>query len=248
MNQDLKINSSTVTPIEYKGQRVITFKMIDQVHVRPQGTALRNFTANKDRLVQDKHYFKLNYQEVVKLYEIVLVTESPSRNGLILLTERGYLMLAKSLTDDLAWNVQDQLVDSYFIKLESKSQVPDNFLEAMQLATKTLEQNEVLKLERDTAIKTKAEISDRKTATALNTASQAVKRVNKLEVQLDQSKQYATIKKMQIQTGKTYKWQLLKKAGTELGIKPKRVDDVNYGSVNAYHKDVWMKAYNIKID
>lgn len=36
-------------------------------------------------------------------------------NGLILVTQSGYFMLAKSLNDDLAWEVQRQLVD-YFTK------------------------------------------------------------------------------------------------------------------------------------
>lgn len=35
-------------------------------------------------------------------------------NGLVLLTESGYLMLVKSFTDDLAWDVQRKLVKSYF--------------------------------------------------------------------------------------------------------------------------------------
>lgn len=35
-------------------------------------------------------------------------------NGLVLMTEQGYLMLVKSFTDDLAWEVQRQLVNTYF--------------------------------------------------------------------------------------------------------------------------------------
>lgn len=36
------------------------------------------------------------------------------QNDVTLLTESGYLMLVKSFTDELAWNVQRQLVKSYF--------------------------------------------------------------------------------------------------------------------------------------
>ena len=39
--------------------------------------------------------------------------EVPNR-GLTLITESGYLMLVKSFTDDLAWDVQRQLVNLYF--------------------------------------------------------------------------------------------------------------------------------------
>ncbi len=242
MSQDLKINSSTVTPIEYKGQRVVTFKMIEEIHQLKDGNVNRNFTRNKERFIEGKHYFTLSYQEVIKLGQKVNV----SRNGLTILTERGYLLITKSLTDDKAWDVQEQLVDSYFIKLESK--LPTTHIEAVESYLVQLKQNEVLKIELDTAIKTKAHISDKKTATAMSTAAVATKENNKLKIELDQSLQYATVKKMQIKTGKTYKWQLLKKAGTELGIKPKKVPDINYDKVNAYHKTVWMKAYNLKID
>mgnify|MGYP001623778949 FL=1 len=36
------------------------------------------------------------------------------QNEITLISESGYLMLVKSFTDDLAWTVQRQLVDSYF--------------------------------------------------------------------------------------------------------------------------------------
>lgn len=35
-------------------------------------------------------------------------------NGIALMTEQGYLMLVKPFSDDLAWEVQRQLVNSYF--------------------------------------------------------------------------------------------------------------------------------------
>lgn len=37
-----------------------------------------------------------------------------ARNDITLITETGYLMLVKSFTDDLAWTVQRQLVNTYF--------------------------------------------------------------------------------------------------------------------------------------
>lgn len=40
--------------------------------------------------------------------------EDINNRGTTYLTESGYLLLVKSFTDDLAWNVQRQLVNSYF--------------------------------------------------------------------------------------------------------------------------------------
>ncbi|HEY8355727.1 MAG TPA: hypothetical protein VIK69_12025, partial [Methylophilaceae bacterium] len=61
------------------------------------------------------------------------------------------------------------------------------------------------------AIRTKAEIGNRREATAMNTASQAVKKVKRLEIELDRSKEYCTIKRASmIFHGIKFDWRLLK--------------------------------------
>lgn len=98
------------------------------------------------------------------------------------------------------------------------------------------------------AEKTKAEIGSRREATAMNTASHAIKKVARLEVQLDRSAQYATIKRMQmIYHGVKFDWRILKNASIEMDIPAIDVFDQNYGTVKAYHKDVWQEAYAIQI-
>ncbi|EEX0080363.1 ORF6N domain-containing protein, partial [Salmonella enterica] len=44
-------------------------------------------------------------------------------NGIIFLTESGYLMLVKSFTDDLAWKVQRELVNNYFRTREPLTEI-----------------------------------------------------------------------------------------------------------------------------
>jgi len=98
------------------------------------------------------------------------------------------------------------------------------------------------------AIETKAEIGTRREATAMNTASQAVKKANKLEIELDQSKEYCTVKRMQmLKHGQKFKWGLLKSTGIEMGINSIDVFDANYGTVKAYHVEVWKEAYAIDL-
>ena len=113
-NEVVKVNNQEITVKKHNGQRVITFKDIDLVHERSEGTARRNFNTNKQHLIEGEDYFVRNSYEAKKEYGIT------APNGLVLLTESGYLMLVKSFTDDLAWKVQRQLVKTYFSWKEDK--------------------------------------------------------------------------------------------------------------------------------
>lgn len=104
---EITINSTPLSVKEYEGKRVITFKDIDTVHGRPDGTARRTFNSNKEHFLEGEDYFVRNSSEATE-YGVI------APNGLKLITESGYLMLVKSFTDDLAWKVQRELVNSYF--------------------------------------------------------------------------------------------------------------------------------------
>ena len=98
------------------------------------------------------------------------------------------------------------------------------------------------------AIATKAEIGSRREATAMNTASQAVKQVNKLEAALDKSKEYATIKRMSMcYHGQKFDWRLLRDVSADIGKPPIDVFDANYGTVKAYHCEAWAQAYAVEV-
>lgn len=51
MRSIVHIGNSDISVKEYNGQRVVTFKDIDMVHGRPEGTASRNFRTNKERFI-----------------------------------------------------------------------------------------------------------------------------------------------------------------------------------------------------
>ncbi|MDU4320882.1 MAG: ORF6C domain-containing protein [Clostridium sp.] len=110
-NQIVKINNTDLSVKEFNEQRVVTFKDIDMLHERVEGTAKRNFNEHKKHLIKDVDYFEVKQSDFQK-YEIRTL-EIPNR-GLTLITESGYLMLVKSLQDDLAWKVQRELVNNYF--------------------------------------------------------------------------------------------------------------------------------------
>lgn len=108
MQELIKIGSQEISIKEFQGKRVVTFKDVDVVHERPEGTARRNFNTNKKYLIEGEDYFVRNSYEAKDEFG------ATAPNGLVLLTEQGYLMLVKSFTDDLAWQVQRELVNTYF--------------------------------------------------------------------------------------------------------------------------------------
>lgn len=67
------------------------------VHDRPDGTARKRFSDNRKRFIEGEDYFVRKTDEAKKEFGFT------APNGLVLITESGYLMLAKSFTDDLAW-------------------------------------------------------------------------------------------------------------------------------------------------
>ena len=98
---------------EYNGERVVTFKDIDAVHGNKSGTAKRNFTRNKKHFIENED-FVIATRDLLKGDNLSLLNIDVPTRGITLLTESGYLLIAKSFTDDLSWNVQRQLVNAYF--------------------------------------------------------------------------------------------------------------------------------------
>lgn len=68
----------------------------------------------------------------------------------------------------------------------------------------------------------------------------------RLQQELDQSKDWYSIKRVAALNGvswKTFDWRRLKDTGAQMGYRVKKIFDANYGEVNTYHKKVWEKAY-----
>src|SRR5699024_1529622 len=138
MTNLIKINNKDLAIKELEGERVVTFKDIDNLHERPEGTARRNFNVNKDKLIEKVDYFNIS----LKNENRTLGIDIPNR-GVIVLTESGYLMIVKSLTDDLAWKVQRQLVDSYFRGKELVNDLNNLSPQLQTLINMELRQNEL---------------------------------------------------------------------------------------------------------
>lgn len=118
MNAVMTVENTEMQIREYNGQRVVTFKDIDMVHQRPKGTAKRNFTTNKKHFIKDEDYFEISREDVGTKFVSTYGFSEKAPSG-ILITETGYLMLVKSFRDDLSWDVQRKLVNSYFRQRET---------------------------------------------------------------------------------------------------------------------------------
>ncbi|MEX0447196.1 ORF6N domain-containing protein [Xenorhabdus sp. SGI246] len=112
MNELITINKTQMPVVEYQGQRVVTFSMIDHVHARPEGTAGRNFREHKPRFIEGIDYYELGSDEIRRNLPSGVFSDFTPKG--VVITESGYLMLVKSFTDDLAWQVQRELVNNYF--------------------------------------------------------------------------------------------------------------------------------------
>ena len=120
MNELISINGNNVAVMEYQKKRVVTFAMVDDLHQRAEGTSARNFRENKKRFEEDKDFYSLKGDELKKFVATNFVGSKINRE-IVLLTERGYLKIVKSMKDDLSWKIQDMLVDNYFKVQEIKT-------------------------------------------------------------------------------------------------------------------------------
>jgi hypothetical protein len=118
MNAVMTVENTEMQIREYNGQRVVTFKDIDIVHRRKNGTARKNFTNNKKHFIKDEDYFEISREDVGENFSPTYGFSEKAPSG-ILITETGYLMLVKSFRDDFSWDVQRKLVNSYFRQRET---------------------------------------------------------------------------------------------------------------------------------
>lgn len=112
MNEHMIIQNKAVEIKEWGGQRVVTFKDIDTIHARSEGTSRRNFNTNRKYFIEGTDYFKICADEI-RSHKIMELSPK-AQEDVTLLTESGYLMIVKSFHDDLAWDVQRALVNNYF--------------------------------------------------------------------------------------------------------------------------------------
>lgn len=139
MTELVNVEGTELAVREWNGQRVVTFRDIDNAHGVKPGSAKRNFIRNKKHFIENEDYFIATRDSIKSINLTPLNVDIPTR-GITLITEMGYLMLAKSFTDDKSWNVQRTLVNAYFM-LKNQQPTPT--------ATTEIEEKPTLEFETD---------------------------------------------------------------------------------------------------
>lgn len=126
MAELVKIENTEMTIKEYNGMRVVTLDDICSVHKCERNRLSRHFERKRKHFIENEDYYTITRKE---LNDMVSPNSKIAGNPNIkthLFTESGYLMVIKCLDDDLAWEVQRQLVNSYFkVKQEQNNNIED---------------------------------------------------------------------------------------------------------------------------
>lgn len=177
---------------------------------------------------------------------------------------RGYTTmfhLTRELTDVLLTGYSIPLrrkVIARWHELEARvSAAPDlttdegRLLMIQDLAAKQLillSDNKRISAERDHAIATKAQISDRKTATAMATAAAKAREVNRLKHELGYSQRHATILQVEKKLKRDFDFHPLRRWCNQNHVKPDTVPDKRYpDGVKAWPAAAWQDCYGVDL-
>lgn len=135
--------------VEVEGIRVLTTKQIAKEYGTNESAIRTNFSRNRTKFVEGKHYIALTGDELRKFKDDITRCNAVKGNDitqcnavgirtnlLYLWTEKGALLHAKSLNTDKAWQVYDYLVDFYFRAKEKEPEIPSK-KEVVPTQTKT---------------------------------------------------------------------------------------------------------------
>lgn len=146
INTIAAINNQAVAVIQYKGLPVVTSEMLADFYGTDTDNIKQNSSRNADKFIDGKHFFKLEGLELRDFKDMVTNGHYVPKNTarLTLWTERGAMRHAKLLETDRAWEVFEQLEDSYFRCKQSALATPQDLPTALRLAADLAEQKAVV--------------------------------------------------------------------------------------------------------
>ena len=133
-----------LTVLEHNSIRVMTTEQLAEAYGCAPKHIQQNFNNNRVRFIAGKHFFVLEGQDLQTFrlqVENIELQISPKTRHLYLWTERGAARHSKMLGTERAWDVFEQLEDSYF--KVAKNMTPEEFL--LYSAQRMVEQAKAIK-------------------------------------------------------------------------------------------------------
>ena len=221
-----------LTVLEHNSIRVMTTEQLAETYGCKAIHIQQNFKNNRERFVEGKHYFKLEgadlkaFKDSLENIEAVVGSRAPS---LILWTKQGAARHSKMLGTERAWDVFDELEESYFNPM--RNMTPEEFL--LCSAQRMVEQAKAIKAanaridkvdERLLEVESKQMTIDEHHYTIIGYANlMGVRGVSRDAAARLGRKASAMSRKQGYHIGKEY--------------------DAKYGMVNTYHVDVLQEVF-----
>lgn len=164
------------------------------------------------------------------------------------------LLLTYMRNTEIVRAFKKKLVREFWEMVQQRNQrgpvLPADYIGALEhlLASKRSEQLAID--QRDHAIETKAEIGSRREATAMATASAAVRQANQLKEELGRGLRQATVAAVEKVTKRKFGKQgfrPLKNWCAEYGVQAPKVHDSRYGWVRSWPASAWAAVYQIDL-
>lgn len=111
---EITINNEKIEVKEFKDERVVTAWDIAKVHNKTVSEINQIFKNNRDKFIIKEDYFSLTPKEFSESFKLIQDFIPNNMKEITLFTESGYLMLVKTFTDELSWDIQRKLVKGYF--------------------------------------------------------------------------------------------------------------------------------------
>lgn len=232
MNELIKVTTNE------QGEHLISGRDLhEKLNINEKYTQWIKRMIDKCRLLVNTHYTELSEKSenyVTTRLDHILILDAAKHICMVQNSELGFIFR------------------DYFIECEKKlkqvNKIPQSYSQALMAAAIQAERAEKAELERDYAIQTKAEINNKKTATAMNTASQLSKENQKLKEEIGANKKFATVKKIEKLKKKKFWWKPLRDYSNNHELEIKKIADVNFGFVNAYSAKAWEDCYGIILE
>ncbi len=181
----------------------------------------RVFGKRHDNVLKDVRELKVSEEfGLLNFEESSYTNEQNKQQPEYLVTRDGFTILAMGYTGETAMRFKEAYIKA-FNEMERKLQtpmLPTTYIHALEA---------LLEAERE------------KSRLALES--------NELKIQLDESKEYFTVKRVASLNGldwRSISWRRLVATSGAMECEIKKVFDANYGTVNAYHISVWQHEYS----